>query len=125
MVESLEEKRKTSPMYSFRPTLTANGVWTLELDQGEYKKYVPFNMLRITNNSGSTLKAIVNGTREFLVHAGTVIALDGTVIPGLWNVAIYEMSGTATNNNEIEVIVQKTVTMDNLALNIAKRYKLW
>lgn len=125
---SYEREFEPSPTYSFRnaATVTTTSPMAIELDDGVYKKYIPFSNLSIVNNSSEALFLYPNqnANHKILIPAGTIKTIDKSVIPAIRSALIYTQSGNAAAN-EIEVTIWKEgITQDDLAREEhRRRYK--
>lgn len=92
--------------YTVSSELAASSHYTINLREGDTKKYLPFNLLTVTNFSGQQLQITINDTiiKRVFESSVTVIELDAIYDVKIENVA------TVATDDDIEVILEKRLT---------------
>jgi len=84
---------------------------------GSAKKYLPFNILTITNFSGQQLEIEINGSIIKRCFESSVIVIE---LDAIYDVRIKNVASSATDA-EIEVIAEKRLTERQLLKLIAQK----
>lgn len=116
-IDAADYKRQygLSPIFRQRlaSSLAANAVFAYDWEvsaNGTAGKYLPFNLLQITNNSlNSPVELYVNG--EILpikyIPAGTILSIDKETLPAFKSVLIKNIGTAAISAGEIEIVAQR------------------
>jgi hypothetical protein len=126
--QTFNRKYDVSPIFPFA-NLTAVAPSTEEIFDFESRnratgKYLPFNSLRILNNSNVDISVSINQKRDraIVVPAGTIQPIDNTIAPAISSLLITNLDGT--NNieiGEVRLMISKdNVTTDLLAKKVFK-----
>jgi len=87
-----------SPFFQKTNSTTINALqsWILNFsDTASARKYLPFNLLLVTNASNYVLRVYINqGTRYLLVPANSTKTFDSTSVPAFFSARIYNTSST-------------------------------
>lgn len=103
-----ENFRQNSQVYAFTTTsITDGSSYVVNLDQGAYQKYLPYNFLQITNNLGGNVKLVFpESGNEIIIFDGTSRSFDEESIPAFRYVNVKNDSG-GDLTGQLEVLVQK------------------
>ncbi len=128
---SYSREYDVSPIFPFTNTAdilaTKEELFDFETRNGSTGKYLPFNSLRIINNSTAPIYVYINQKRDrgFLVPAGVIQPIDNTIAPAISSVLIKNADTSATiNAGEINLLISKdNVTTDLLAKKMFRLLK--
>lgn len=109
MNESYYRKYEASPIFTFKNSeLNASGQEIIDFGQQDEttQKYIPFNALRIVNNSSSDIKFYPNQRESgMLIPAGTIMTFDSSTLPAIRSVKI-------VNNDSVNAISADAIQID-------------
>lgn len=126
-------KFETSPIFRQRntATITANSYFNYDWEvssPSEAKKYLPFNLLIVTNNNTSSpMELYINGDvlPVKYIPAGTIVTIDRDTIPAFSSVVLKNIGSTTIAIGEIEIVAQReAIKPEEMAQNLHKRLNL-
>lgn len=73
------------------------------------KKYLPFNFLKIINNSGYDIEVYINQDTSDVttVTAGTIVSLSENDLPAVRSIIVKNISASTIDANKIKIEVRK------------------
>lgn len=126
-------KFETSPIFRQRNTgtIAANAFFNYDWEVSspvEAKKYLPFNLLIITNNNTSNpLELYINGDILPIkyVPAGTIVTINRDTIPAFSSITLKNIGTTTIATGELEVVAQReAIKPEEMAQNLHRRINL-
>ena len=122
MNKSYSRSSEPSPTYPFRNSgnVTTSSPLSINLDAGDYAKYMPFTNCKVYNKSAVDIYIYPNqdATRKILVASGTETTLSPEDVPAWRSAFLYTLSGTASAN-QIEVLFwREGVSADSVAQKV-------
>ena len=122
---------ETSPIFRQRNTATiaTNAYFTYNWEISEptgAKKYLPFNLLIITNNNtSSALELYINGDvlPVKYIPAGVIVSIDRDTIPAFTSVVLKNIGSTTIAIGELEIVAQReAIKPEQIAQNLHKDF---
>ena len=96
-------ERKISPIYKvFDQTNPTTGTYAVEINKKPYSKYMPFNNLRVVNDTDKSSIVLINDTQQVVVPHNTIMTLAPDTTPAIRNLKI-EFSSDATGTVTMEI----------------------
>ena len=120
---------ETSPIFRQRNTATiaSNAYFAYNWEISESttaKKYLPFNMLIITNNdTANAFELYINGDILPIkyIPAGVIVSIDRETIPAFSSFVLKNIGSTTSAIGNIEVVAQReAITPEVMAQNLHK-----
>lgn len=101
------------------PTISASGYWQIGLETDSLlAKYLPVDFVQVTNGSSADIEITKNGSRNQVIKAGTVVAIEGEPI---FSLRAKDLGGSGITAETLEIVAEKKrLDADTLAYRQAQ-----
>lgn len=114
-MENSDYTRTYGPSRTFRfsnaNTIASSGLYLVDFESDERatQKYLPFDNLRIINNSSYEIIAYINqdNNNSYLIPSGTIFNADSTIIPAIRYIKILNNGSGNITANQVSISVMK------------------